>query len=179
MRKLDVFTHIMPRPYHARLMAVAPEFADVGKRMRNVPMLVDLDLRFRVMDRFDDYQQILSLANPPIEMLGSPDQTPELARLANDGMAALCQRHPDRFPGFIASLPLNNPAASLKETVRAVKELNARGIQPDADNREPWFLSYSHSEADINETLNIFDDVVADVKRRNAGRPQHSAPSGD
>ena len=45
-------------------------------------------------------------------------------------------------------------------------ELNMRGIQPDADNREPWFLCYSLSEADVNETLNIFNDVVIDVKRR-------------
>lgn len=57
-------------------------------------------------------------------------------------------------------------------------ELNARGIQPDADNREPWFLCYSLSEADVNETLNIFDDVVLAVKRRNAGHSQH-ADSGD
>jgi len=45
-------------------------------------------------------------------------------------------------------------------------ELNRRGVQPDADNREPWFLCYSLSEADVSETLNIFNDVVIDVKRR-------------
>ena len=36
--------------------------------MRGVPMLVDLDLRFRVMDAFDGYQQVLSLPTPPIEV---------------------------------------------------------------------------------------------------------------
>ena len=44
-----------------------------------------------------------------------------------------------------------------------------RGVQPDADNREPWFLCYSLSEADVSETLNIFNDVVIDVKRGQRG----------
>ena len=47
MRKIDIFTHIMPTPYHTLLAKLAPDFADVGKRMRGVPMLTDLDLRFR------------------------------------------------------------------------------------------------------------------------------------
>jgi hypothetical protein len=68
VRKLDVFNHIYPRPYFDRMLAVAPGFKDIGKRMRGIPMLIDLDERFRVMDRFEDYQQILSIATPPIEV---------------------------------------------------------------------------------------------------------------
>ena len=129
MRKLDIFTHIMPPPYHARLMAVAPDFADVGKRMRNLPMLVDLDLRFRVMDRFDDYQQILSLPTPPIEVMASGQDAVDLARAANDGMAELVERYPERFPGFVASLPLGDPDAAMTELHRAIDTLGARGVQ--------------------------------------------------
>jgi predicted TIM-barrel fold metal-dependent hydrolase len=129
MRKIDIFTHIMPGPYHTRLMAVAPNFADVGKRMRNVPMLIDLDLRFRVMDRFDDYQQILSLPTPPIEVMASGGDAVDLARAANDGMAELVQRYPARFPGFVASLPLGDPASALAELDRAIGSLGARGVQ--------------------------------------------------
>ena len=40
-----------------------------------------------------------------------------------------------------------------------------RGVMPDHDAREPWFLCYSHSEADIDETLNVFADIVKVVKR--------------
>jgi predicted TIM-barrel fold metal-dependent hydrolase len=129
MRKIDIFTHIMPTPYHTRLMAVAPNFADVGKRMRNVPMLIDLDLRFRVMDGFDDYQQILSLPTPPIEVMVSGADAVDLARAANDGMAELVQRYPARFPGFVASLPLGDPGAALAELERAIGTLGARGVQ--------------------------------------------------
>ena len=65
-------------------------------------------------------QQVLSLANPPLELIGPPDRTPELARMANDALAEICRRHPDRFPTFIASLPMNNIEASLAETDRAI-----------------------------------------------------------
>jgi predicted TIM-barrel fold metal-dependent hydrolase len=129
MRKLDIFTHIMPAPYHSRLMAAAPAFADVGKRMRNVPMLVDLDLRFRVMDGFDGYQQVLSLPTPPIEAMVSGQAAIDLAKAANDGMAELVERYPERFPAFVASLPLDDPDAALQELQRAVGALGARGVQ--------------------------------------------------
>ena len=40
-----------------------------------------------------------------------------------------------------------------------------RGVMPDADDREPWFLCYSHSEQDIADTLTAFEDAVKEVKR--------------
>ncbi len=39
-----------------------------------------------------------------------------------------------------------------------------RGIMPDYDAREPWFLCYQHSDADVDETLNVFADIVKKVK---------------
>jgi glutamate-1-semialdehyde 2,1-aminomutase len=39
-----------------------------------------------------------------------------------------------------------------------------RGIMLDSDGREPWFLSYSHDDAIIDETLTIFEDAVKHVK---------------
>ncbi len=127
--KIDMFNHIFPKRFFDKMVEVAPHQKDMGKRVRGVPMLVDLDERFRVMDRFGDYRQVLSLASPPIESLAGPDRTPELARLANDGMAEICRKHPDRFAGFTASLPMNNVDASLAETKRAIKDLGARGVQ--------------------------------------------------
>jgi uncharacterized protein len=129
MRKIDIFNHILPERYVARMNEVAPGFKDTGKRMRGVPMLVDLDVRFRVMDAFEDYQQILSLPTPPIEYFANPAQAVDLAKLANDGMAELVRRYPDRFPGFIASLPMNDPDGTLAEIERAIGELGARGVQ--------------------------------------------------
>jgi predicted TIM-barrel fold metal-dependent hydrolase len=129
MRKIDIFNHIYPVSYYERLMKVAPDYKDIGKRMRNIPMLADLDVRFRVMDTFEEYQQVLSLPTPPIEVFASPADAIDLARAANDGMAELVRRYPDRFPGFVASLPLGDPDAAARELHRAVDDLGARGFQ--------------------------------------------------
>jgi glutamate-1-semialdehyde 2,1-aminomutase len=39
------------------------------------------------------------------------------------------------------------------------------GVMPDHDAREPWFLSYAHSDADVDETLNVYAEIVKEVKR--------------
>ncbi len=38
--KIDVFNHILPPRFFAKVLEVAPEHADMGKRVRNVPLLV-------------------------------------------------------------------------------------------------------------------------------------------
>ncbi len=43
-------------------------------------------------------------------------------------------------------------------------ELILRGVQPDGDAREPWFLCAALSEEDVNETLNIFNDALKVAK---------------
>lgn len=39
-----------------------------------------------------------------------------------------------------------------------------RGVMPDFDAREPWFLCYSHTEADIDKTLEVYSEIVKSVK---------------
>lgn len=125
---IDVFNHFMPSAYFERLRGLVPDHA-AATAFPRLRTLWDLDARLKLLDGFGDYAQVLSLANPPIELLGPPDATPELARLANDGLAELTHRHRDRFPTFIASLPLNNVDATLREIDRAIGELGARGVQ--------------------------------------------------
>ena len=127
--KIDVFNHIFPKGFFNKMLEIAPEQKDIGKRVRGVPALYDLDERFRIMDQFEDYAQVICLASPPIEALAGPELSPELARLANDGMAYYVTKYPNRFPGFIASLPMNNPEAALEEIDRAIKVLKAVGVQ--------------------------------------------------
>ncbi|MEY3136891.1 MAG: hypothetical protein RL580_623 [Pseudomonadota bacterium] len=129
MKKIDMFNHIWPKAFYLRFKEVMPKMMDITRRSEMVPMMVDLDERFRVMDQFEGYCQILSLASPPLELAGSPAISTELARLGNDGMAELVNRHRDRFPGFIASLPMNDPDAALAEAERALSQLDAVGIQ--------------------------------------------------
>src|SRR5438552_6503468 len=149
MKKIDVFNHVLPQ----RLFERIGELKDIGKRVREVPMLVDLDERLRVMDRFPDYFQVLCAGMPPIEALAGPAESPELARICNDGLAELCERHPERFPTFIASLPLNNPEACVDEIRRSVKDLGARGVQV--------FSNIGGKPLDLPEFVPIFDTMAA------------------
>jgi predicted TIM-barrel fold metal-dependent hydrolase len=126
--KLDIFPHIFPRRYFDKMVEVAPDRGAI-KRWLNIPVLYDLEARLRMMEEFGEYQQILTLSLPAIEFVAGPDTSPALARLANDGMAEICAKHPDRFPGFVASLPMNNVPAALAEITRAIETLGARGIQ--------------------------------------------------
>ena len=126
MALIDAYNHVIPKPYFEKLAEVAPD-PRIVKFFGALTALHDTDAHKRLLDGFDDYRQVISLANPPLEMLGSPDQTPALARIANDGLAARVKESPDRIAGFIASLPMNNPDAAVAEADRAVIELDARG----------------------------------------------------
>jgi uncharacterized protein len=125
---LDIFTHVLPKEFTGALERQGARFGLV-KRLMEVKELHDLDRRFRTMDAIGDYQQIVALPNPPIEAFADPATGAELARIANDGMAEMVARHPDRFPGFIAALSLNDIDASLAEIERAVTRLGAVGVQ--------------------------------------------------
>ncbi len=128
--KIDIYNHVLPPAYFAKMQEVAPGLKDLGKRVSNIPCLVDLDVRFRFMDEFgDDYRQVISVASPSVEELGGPDVTPILVRLANDGMAEYVEKYPDRFVGFVANVSMNNPDAAVEEIDRAINTLGARGIQ--------------------------------------------------
>jgi len=125
---IDVFNHFVPKIYLDRLGELIPGHMVLAAFPR-LKTLWDIDARLRSLDEFDGLQQVLSLANPPLELVAGPDKTPELARMANDLLAELSRKHPDRFPTFIASLPMNNIEAALTEIDRAVIDLRARGVQ--------------------------------------------------
>jgi aminocarboxymuconate-semialdehyde decarboxylase len=125
---IDIFNHFMPKAYLDRLGDLIPGHA-VLTAFPRLNTLCDIDARRALLDEFGDMQNVLSLANPPPELIAPPDKSPELVRMANDLLADVCGKHPDRFPAFIASLPMNNVDASIAEADRAVRELGARGVQ--------------------------------------------------
>jgi glutamate-1-semialdehyde 2,1-aminomutase len=49
--------------------------------------------------------------------------------------------------------------------IKLVEKAIERGVMPDHDAREPWFLCYEHSDADIDETLNVYAELVKEVDR--------------
>jgi aminocarboxymuconate-semialdehyde decarboxylase len=126
---IDIYTHIYPDRFFAAMTKVSPQLENLSKRLRTVTKLFDLDARFAEMDEYGDYRQVISLPNPPIEDIARGETGLTLARIANDAMAELCARHPDRFPAFAAAVSLTDVDGSLAEADRAIKDLGARGIQ--------------------------------------------------
>jgi aminocarboxymuconate-semialdehyde decarboxylase len=130
LRKIDVFTHIWPQPYLHALEKVIGPMSNMAGRVAAIPMIADMDRRFEVMDMFgEDYCQVLSLASPAMEEYANPEQALELSKIGSDSMAEICQRYPDRFPGFLATPPMSNTDKMLDEVRRAVEQLGARGFQ--------------------------------------------------
>jgi uncharacterized protein len=133
--KIDAFAHILPPRYFARVDSILSS-DQVSERIRGYhpwfredPALTDLDARWRSLEPFDDYRQVLTLAVPPLEELGDPRLSTELARAANDELAELVGAHPDRFAGFAAAVPMNDVDAAVEEAGRAIAELGAFGVQ--------------------------------------------------
>ncbi len=141
--KIDAFAHILPRPYLERLERQLEQTmlpSQLAYYREGVftfdPVLTDLDARWRAMDQIERmepdsgaYKQVLTLAVPPLEEVGPPEIAAELARLANDELADLVRRYPDRFVGFAAALPLSDVEAAMRELDRALTELGALGAQ--------------------------------------------------
>ena len=165
--KIDLFNHFFPKRYADQFVASGATGKDMGKRVRNVPTIADLDARFRVMDEFGDYCQLLSLPAPAIETMAAPDKSPLMAQIANDGLAELVAKHPDRFIAFAAALPMNNIDASLNELDRAVSQLGAKGAQ--------IYTNVAGKPLDAPE----FEPLFAEAARRGLPLWMHPARGAD
>jgi len=149
--KIDIFNHIFPRKFFDKYIDKGSGGKDIGKRVANIQTIVDVDARLRILDEFGDYVQVISLPLPPLEIIAGPEKSPQLAREANDGLAQLVHRY-DRFLGFAAALPMNNPDAALAEIGRAVDELGAFGIQ--------LYTNVAGKPLDAPEFMPLFEEVA-------------------
>jgi predicted TIM-barrel fold metal-dependent hydrolase len=127
--KIDIAAHIIPAKYKEALYKAARRSFYIQDVIETIPTLVDLEYRFRIMDKFDGLMQVLTLSAPPIEIIGDLDKAIYLAKLGNDELAELVLKHPDRFAAAVACVPINNIDATLLEIDRAVTDLKLRGIQ--------------------------------------------------
>ena len=120
------------------------------------------------MDRYEEYVQVLTLAGPPLDAVLTPEDGAELAKLVNDEMAEIMMKYPDRIVGAVATLPMHNMEAALKEAERAIEDLGLRGVQLHSSvegkplDRKEFFPLY---EMMSRYNLPIF---IHPMRRRNA-----------
>ena len=127
--KVDIFCHIIPQKYLEAVRKMAPSGIPQQILIESTPTLTDLNVRFQIMDKYPDYVQVLTLASPPIEAVAEFKDSAELAKIANNEMAELVSKYPQRFIAAVGSLPMNNVDAAIKELDRVTNELKFRGIQ--------------------------------------------------
>jgi gamma-resorcylate decarboxylase len=110
------------------------------------------DVRLREMDRYGIERSVISLAAPCIQDEVDPARAVSRAREANDALAAIVRRHPDRYSGF-AALPMQQPDAAADELERMVQEFGFKGALVNGYSSigslehgmyydEPQFLSF-------------------------------------
>jgi aminocarboxymuconate-semialdehyde decarboxylase len=85
----------------------------------------DIDYRAQVLETYGVDRQIVTLTTPGTHV-EAPARALELARLVNDAFADVVRTRGRRF-GALATLPLNDSAASAKELDRAVTTLGLPG----------------------------------------------------
>ena len=122
--KLDIYAHLIP-PKLKDLMC--KKQTTIGE-IRTNPSVYDLDTRFRIMDKYPDVVQILTVPAASPDELAESGGAVDLAKKINDEMAELIFKYPDRFAAGVAVLPTSDIDASLKEIDRAMNELNLRGL---------------------------------------------------
>lgn len=137
MRVVDVHNHFYPPAYLDALRAgdsvVRVTTDDEGNPCIHYPgdynVAVaghrDIDHRHRVLEREGVDTQVITLTTPGTHV-ESPERAARLARLVNDAFARIIAERGPRFAA-LATLPLNDPAASVTELRRAMEDLGLPG----------------------------------------------------
>ncbi|MCB0098541.1 MAG: amidohydrolase [Caldilineaceae bacterium] len=133
---IDFHNHFFPRPYLDALASGAYE-ANVQQSDGELRMVLHGDYniiveehhnaaaRAAAMDAAGVDMQVLSLTVPGVHS-EEPAHGVQLAQIVNDGFADVISQHPTRYTA-LAALPLQDPAAAVRELERAVSQLGLPG----------------------------------------------------
>lgn len=126
--KIDIFTHVIPERYKKELSKYASHSEKSRRMLAGAEAISNLETRFRIMDKYEDYMQVITISGGPIEAVAKGNDAVELAKVCNDEAAALVAKYPYRFLSAVANLPLDDTDAALKELDRAINVLKLKGI---------------------------------------------------
>jgi aminocarboxymuconate-semialdehyde decarboxylase len=138
MTTIDIHAHFVDRHYLddlTRVMRLDTEPTPDGKtllRDRGATIAWTRPDMFQVEYRLADMAQkkidmrVLSVSAPNVYPWPASEQV-AIASHVNDALSRYCNAHPDKFIG-LASLPLADIDASLRELDRAVHELGLKGV---------------------------------------------------
>ncbi len=136
---IDFHAHIYPEDYLKKLEASSGDvrietdakgqkwILSMGARAGPInPDFFDTDVRVERIKEHRVDMQILSSPHPGVDRF-SPDESAEMSRIINDGIAKAVRKYPKQFQG-LAMLPLIDTKLALKELDRAVLDLGLKGM---------------------------------------------------
>lgn len=170
-RSIDMFNHYLPEAFYEKILDLGGN-AHMLNRAMKMPAMGNLSYRLNLMDTFEGYQQVPCIVSPNVEQLVAPEHTASLARTANEAFYELCQNHPDKFPTFVAVLPLDDMEKASREAEYAITQLGAAGAQV--------FTNQNGSAIDsdafytLYDTLNTLDAVLWVHPSRTSKQPFYS-----
>ena len=138
MKIIDMHNHFYP-PEYLEAIQTGPSQVKVTIDTEGNPLLHypgdynivvpghrDIDYRAQVLEEAGVDMQVLTFTTPGVH-IESPERSVELARMVNDNFAKIKKEKSQRFDA-LATLPLNDPEASVLELERAFSELGFRGV---------------------------------------------------
>ena len=137
MRVIDVHNHFYPPAYLDALRSGEsvvrvtdgpdgnPHIHYPGDYNVAVPGHRDIEHRHRVLEQAGVDTQVITLTTPGTHV-EKPATAVKLARMVNDALATIIAERKPRFTA-LATLPLNEPGASVEELRRAMMELKLPG----------------------------------------------------
>ena len=125
---VDMAAHILTPNFVKKYAALVPSIKE-RVEMRT-PAVSNLEMRLRLMNRYPNVLQVLTMANLPLERyVEKTSDAVELAKTGNDDFAELIMKYPDKFMGAAAIVPMNDVDEACKEAERAIKDYGLQGIQ--------------------------------------------------
>ena len=138
MTIIDFHNHFYPQQYIEALQS-GPSNIKVSFDSENNPLLhypgdyniivrehMDIDFRTKVIKEAGVDKQILTFTTPGTH-IEPPERSVELAQMVNDSFAKIMDEHQDHFTA-LATLPLNDPQASVVELERTFNALGFKGV---------------------------------------------------
>lgn len=115
MARIDVFAHVLPERFYAKMLAIEPTIPQTYAFFNN-PVLTDMARRRELWD--GQTKQVISFVNALPEDYVGPAEAAALCREANEELLELFRANRDMFEAAVGMVPMNN----IDEAVAIVRE---------------------------------------------------------